>query len=107
MCVLHTVHTYPSPEVFRRSIGKWEGSWAEVILSNVHIIGDPVAKTVLTTTINKKRGSWSHIFGWDPEVYLYLLLINKPSVLVFHHTDTHTYFFYLPLTLSLNNKQVQ
>jgi hypothetical protein len=28
--VLRTVHTYPSPEVFLRSIGKWGGSFAEV-----------------------------------------------------------------------------
>ena len=29
-CVLLTVHAYPSPEVFWRSIGKWGGSFTEV-----------------------------------------------------------------------------
>ena len=29
-CVFLTVHAHPSPEVFRSSIGKWGGSFAEV-----------------------------------------------------------------------------
>jgi hypothetical protein len=46
-CVLRTVHTYPSPEVFLRSVGKWGGLLPRFFLSNVRIVGDSVANTVL------------------------------------------------------------
>jgi hypothetical protein len=49
--VLRTINTYPSPEVFLRSMRELGGLLSSFFFSNVLIIGDPVAKKILAQVV--------------------------------------------------------